>query len=67
MVHHDTRDGLDASSSELRAEGRLQSLDNHRPVTVHFGQVGRPVRGTAGVAAVINSLVTELNSTKRCV
>ncbi|XP_056874614.1 DENN domain-containing protein 1A isoform X3 [Takifugu flavidus] len=43
VIHNDGRASLDSSTSEERAEGSLQSLDNHRPVTVHFGQARPPL------------------------
>ncbi|XP_034752348.1 DENN domain-containing protein 1A-like [Etheostoma cragini] len=32
----------DTASSALRKEGPLQALDDHRPITVHFGQARPP-------------------------
>lgn len=41
VIDDDTTAGFTSSTGAVRREGPLQTLDDHRPITVHFGQVGR--------------------------
>uniref|UniRef100_A0A4W6DK35 DENN domain containing 1A n=1 Tax=Lates calcarifer TaxID=8187 RepID=A0A4W6DK35_LATCA len=40
--------GVTSSTSAIRREGPLRTWDDHRPITVHFGQVGRNRAGWYG-------------------
>lgn len=41
VIDDDNTEGFTSSTGSVRREGPLRALDNHRPITVHFGQVGR--------------------------
>lgn len=40
VIDDDNPAGFTSSTSAVRREGPLRTLDSHRPITVHFGQVG---------------------------
>lgn len=41
VIDDDSLVGVTSSTSAIRREGPLQTWEDHRPITVHFGQVGR--------------------------
>lgn len=45
VIDDDNPAGFTSSTSAVRREGPLRTLDSHRPITVHFGQVGGNDKG----------------------
>lgn len=45
VIDDDNTADFTSSTSTVRREGPLRTLESHRPITVHFGQVGRNDRG----------------------
>ncbi|XP_041815412.1 DENN domain-containing protein 1A isoform X2 [Chelmon rostratus] len=41
VIDEDNRVGFTSFTGAVRREGPLRTLEDHRPITVHFGQVGR--------------------------
>ncbi|XP_037609305.1 DENN domain-containing protein 1A isoform X1 [Sebastes umbrosus] len=43
VIDDDNTAGFPSSTSAVRREGALRTLDDHRPITVHFGQARPPM------------------------
>lgn len=59
VIDDDNTAGFTSSTSTVRREGPLRTLDSHRPITVHFGQVGRNDKG-CGCDAEENLKISQL-------